>query len=146
MSDGLVLGAMGVTAATVFLSEGWANNYQAWVVAKTTGREYAQVSTTKSLWSWSFGLAATTVVLVAAADNDTLAPLAKAVAVVIAGASIISPKDSTFRGAVAVRNLQGLFGAGGTPSSTALENAQQIVETGAAQAQGQTAKSTGFGQ
>ncbi len=63
-----VIGAVGLTGVTVILAEGWLNNYQNWVVAKTHGTTYTQKASTVSVWRWALGLGVVAVVLTAGAE------------------------------------------------------------------------------
>ncbi|MGH3571463.1 MAG: hypothetical protein ACRDUW_06500 [Pseudonocardiaceae bacterium] len=102
--DNTAVTAMGITGLTVFLAEGYLNNYQNWIVAKTHGTTYNKVSSTDSLWKWIFGLGMVSVVLVGGADSQEFGGVAKAFAAVIAVTAVLT------KGTDAVKNLKGLVG------------------------------------
>lgn len=104
MSD-VVIGAVGVTGLTVFLSEGYLNNYQNWIVAKTHGTTYTQQAPTVNFWKWAFGLGVVAVVLSVAAESQSAGGLADGFAVVIAGTVLLT------KGTQAVTNARNLVGA-----------------------------------
>ncbi len=99
-----VIGAIGATGITVFLAEGYLNNYQSWVVAKTHGTTYTQKAATVGLWKWLFGLGVVAVVLTAGADSDEFGGLSEAFAWLIAGTVLLT------KGGQAASNLKGLVG------------------------------------
>lgn len=101
MNDDLVLGAMGITGATVFLAEGYLDNYRAWIIAKTRGTPYTQQHETSNFWKWAFGLGVVTVVLVAAADSEA-EPVAHGIAVLAAISAVL------LKGQDAYKQLKGL--------------------------------------
>jgi hypothetical protein len=101
----VVIGAVGLTGVTVFLAEGWLNNYQNWIVAKTHGTTYTQQAATTSVFKWVFGLGMVALVLTVAADSEEFSGLAQAFAVVVAGTALFS------KGPQATKNLRALVGA-----------------------------------
>ncbi len=106
MNDAVV-GAVGVTGLTVFLAEGYLNNYQNWIVAKTHGTTYTQKAPTVSFWKWALGLGVVAVVLTAAADSPSVGPLAKGFAFLIAGTVLLAPPPLG-KGQQAMFNLRAL--------------------------------------
>jgi nicotinamide riboside transporter PnuC len=115
MRDDAVLAAMGLTGLTVFLANGYLNNYKNFVIAKTHGVTYTQASPTTNVWAWGFGLVMVTVVLTAAAGSDEVGDLAKGFAVLIAGTTVFA------KGQAAVTNAKGLVAATPAGGSTVTE-------------------------
>lgn len=145
MSRDLALGAMGVTGVTVFLAEGYLNNYQNWIVAKTHGTAYTQQASTQDFWKWAFGLGVVTVVLVAGSDSDQFGELAGAFAVLIAGGVLLK------KGGQAITNLKNLVvSGGGASTSSGSSSSDQTISSplnalGGLAGQGtQTLSSTGL--
>lgn len=102
MNDDTVLSLMAATAGIVFLGEGYVNNYAAWVVAKTQGKTYQQVTPTESFAPWAFGIVAATGALLFIADGSP--GLAAAFAGLIAAGAFIK------LGAAAGTNAKALVG------------------------------------
>ena len=105
----VVIGAMGITGVTVLLAEGGINNYKNFVQAHASGNSYEAAApnfTGGNAIKWLLGLGVTTVALVAVSEDSDWAPLAAAVAGLIAVTVLFK------KGGAAKDNLYNLFGQG----------------------------------